>query len=335
MKGNPFLSDTFKTIWLKHFNCDKEYFVFDLIPKLEFVKSNYLPLFYNIGKTNTKGINYDLSETVNYKDYKGKVLIVYDVPDHTKISTLNNQPNLNSYKITQYPGFRCVLDNYSSLDEYMSDAISRKSRYKFKSYKRKIENAFSSCYKVYFGEISDKDYEFIFSYFKELLRKRFFNKKTVNNNLTPKEWEFYKDVTLSMIRKREAALFVIYDNEKPIAITLTNFSENIMYDVIRAFDIDYAKYRLGTVGIMKQLEWCIEHKLKALDFSKGYFEYKKRWSNQIYWFEYHIHYDIKSFLSYVLALAYNKYYSFKLFLRRHDLINFAHKLSFIRKKKSM
>ncbi|MEC3908032.1 GNAT family N-acetyltransferase [Tamlana sp. 2201CG12-4] len=335
MKGNPFLSETFKTIWLNHFNCNKAYFIFGIIPKLEFVKNKYLPVFYNIGKTNTKGISYDLSEAVDDKDCKGRVFIIYDVANHTKMNTISNQANLKSRKIVQYPGFRCMLNKYNSLDAYMSDALSRKSRYKFRSYRKKIENAFGARYKVYFGEISNEDYKFIFSYFKTLLKKRFFKKKTVNNNLTFKEWEFYKEVTLPMIRKKEAALFVMYDKGKPIAITLTNFSENIMYDVIRVFDIDYARYRPGTIGIMKQLEWCIEHKLRALDFAKGYFEYKKRWANQIYWLEYHIYYDKKSFLSCTLALIYSKFYDLKLFLRRHDLINFAHKLSFIKNKKKI
>ncbi len=335
MKRNPFLSETFKTIWLKHFNYEREYFTFNIIPKLEFVKNKYLRLYYNIGKTNTKGINYRVSKNIEDQDYKNRVFIVYDVPNHTKVKTRSNEPDLSLYKVIQYPGFRCVLDNYNSLNEYMADVISRKSRYKFRSYKRKIESSFNCRHKVFFGEVSDEEYHSIFARFKELLRKRFLNKKTINNNLTPKEWEFYKEVTLPMIRKKEAALFVTYDGEKPIAITLTNFSEKIMFDVIRVFDIDYSKYRLGIIGIMKQLEWCIEHKLKALDFSKGYFEYKKRWSNQIYWFEYHIYYDKKSLFSCLLALVYYRFYHLKLFLRRNDLIHIAHKLSFLRNKKNM
>ena len=334
MRNNPFLSETFKTTWLKHFNCGRRVFFFSIISKLAFVKNKFLPIYYSIGKTNTKGISYNLSDVIT-NDYKGKMYIVYDVPTHTKVSSKSNQPRLGTSKIIQYPGFRCVLQKYNSLNDYMLDVISSKSRYKFRSYKKKIENSFGSCYKVYFGEIDDHEYEIIFAHFKFLLRKRFFNKKTINNNLTSKEWQFYKEVTLPMIRNKEAALFVIFDNDKPIAVTLTNFSENVMFDVIRVFDIDYSKYRLGIVGIMKQLEWCIEHGLEALDFSKGFFEYKKRWSNQIYWFEYHIYYDKKSFVPCVLALSYNRFYNFKLFLRRNDLINFVHKILFLRNKKNM
>ena len=69
-----------------------------------------------------------------------------------------------------------------------------------------------------------------------------------------------------MIRNKEAALFVIYNQDKPIAINLVNFSDTTMLDVIRVFDIDYARYRLGVVGIMKQIEWCIENNFKAFLF---------------------------------------------------------------------
>ena len=68
--------------------------------------------------------------------------------------------------------------------------------------------------------MDDESYDYVFSYFKTLLRKRFFSKKTNNNNLNPQEWAFYKDVTLPMIRNKEAALFVTYDENKPIAITV-------------------------------------------------------------------------------------------------------------------
>ncbi len=330
MKRNPFLSDTFKTIWLKHFNCRSGVYFFNIVSKLAFVKTKLFPLYYNVGKNNTKGISYKLSNTSDHC-LKGKVAVICDIPTYSNTVTLENHPNLKLKKIIQYPGFRCVLKNYDTLDNYMLDVISRKSRSKFRSYKKKIEQTFGqSAYKVFFGDISDKDYTFIFEEFRALLKKRFIHKKTINNNLTPREWDFYKEVSLPMIRNKEAALFVIYDGEKPIAITLTNFSKNIMFDVIRVFDIDYSKYRLGIAGIMKQLEWCIENKMKALDFSKGLFEYKQRWSNDNYWFEYHIYYDKTSLIARFVAFFVILFYKFKLFLRRHDLINLAHRALFFR-----
>ena len=64
-----------------------------------------------------------------------------------------------------------------------------------------------------------------------------------------------------------------------------NFSEDTLFDAITVFDIDYSKFHLGSITIMKLIEWCIENEIKILDFSKGYFEYKRRWCTKIYDFE--------------------------------------------------
>jgi len=334
MKNNPFLSEVFTGIWLKHFAPEKSVFKFKMFESLSFVKNKFLPIYYNVGKTNTKAITYNLKIPA-LNNLKQKLFILYDVPTYLKLLSVNNEIGLKLIKITQYPGYRCYLKDYSNLDDYMLDIISSKSRRKFKSYKRKVDNSNSLNVKVYYGEINDDDYEFIFSYFKTLLKKRFLSKKINNNNLTPDEWAFYKKVTLPMIRNKSAALFVVFNNDKPIAITLTNFSENVMFDVIRVFDIDYAKYRLGVVSIMLQIEWCFNNKKNTLDFSKGFFEYKQRWANYTYWYEYHLYYDKKSLISLVLANVYSKYYYFKLFLRRHDLNYYVHKILFFRNRKKI
>jgi len=83
----------------------------------------------------------------------------------------------------------------------------------------------------------------------------------------PVEWEFYKEVAYPLILESKASLFVLYDNETPIAITYNYHSENIVFDAITVFDIDYIKY---------------------LDFSKRYFDYKKRICPIEYNFEYHV-----------------------------------------------
>lgn len=334
MMQNPFLSKTFKTTWLKHFNHGKEGFAFKFIQNLTFVKSKFLPIYCNTGKNNTKGIHYDFSDEKT-KSYKGRVFIIFDIPTYIKTKTPLKGSKVGFYRVTQYPGYKINLKGYNSLQEYKLDVISKKSRYKFKTYAKKIDSLVNVYHKVYYENIDDETYEYIFNHFKILLRKRFLSKKTNNNNLSPQEWAFYRDVTLHMIRNKEAALFVTYDQNTPIAINLVNFSDTTMFDVIRVFDIDYARYRLGVVGIMKQIEWCIENNFMYLDFSKGYFDYKKRWSNYPYWFEYHIYYDKKSLLACLLGLYFKQFYMFKLFLRRHNLVDYVHKLLFFRTKKNM
>ncbi|GAA3607082.1 GNAT family N-acetyltransferase [Flavivirga amylovorans] len=329
--NNPYLLDTFRSVWLNHFGDGEQPMAFSFVNSLTFIKHKKLPIYHNTGMTNTKGINYKLSNSIS-NDFKGKVFIICDVQGFINENNLEDT-NLGCYRVKQYPGYICDLKDYNSLQDYMLGVISKKSRYKFNSYKRKLESSYKIHYRMYIDNITPELYENLFSHFKRLLKKRFFDKKTVNNNLNPDEWAFYKEVTLPMILNKEAGLFVVYDDDKPIAITLLNFSKNKMVDVMRVFDIDYSKFRLGTVSIMKQLEWCIKNNFEALDFSKGYYEYKKRWANKPYWFEHHIYYDKSSLIAKILATLHKLFFAFKLFLRKKHITNYIHELNFFLNKK--
>lgn len=91
-----------------------------------------------------------------------------------------------------------------------------------------------------------------------------------------------------MILEKKASLFIIYDGEKPIGIMLNFMSNNILFGTMSVFDIAYAKYNVGSVNIMKLIEWCLNNHIKFLDFSKGHFDDKVRWTNVAYYFEYYI-----------------------------------------------
>ena len=73
---------------------------------------------------------------------------------------------------------------------------------------------------MHIGDISKSEYDFIFSEFRRLLEKRFTDKQVSNNNLNEKEWNFYYDVAYPLIVEKKAALFVVYDNDKPIGLSL-------------------------------------------------------------------------------------------------------------------
>ena len=125
---------------------------------------------------------------------------------------------------------------------------------------------FDIKYKMFWGDISKEEYDYVFNHFKQLLTKRFLDKQTVNNNLNSDEWDFYYDVAYPMILEKKASLFVIYHDAKPIGVTLNYLSEEILFDAITVFDIDYAKFHLGSINIMKLIEWCLERNFMALDF---------------------------------------------------------------------
>jgi len=181
---------------------------------------------------------------------------------------------------------------------------------------------------MYFGNLEKELYDTIFTRFKELLEKRFDEKQERNNNLDPDEWAFYYEVAYPMILEKKAGLFVVYQGDTPVAITLNYLSDIVLFDAITVFDIDYSKFHLGSVSVMGLIEWCLENSITTLDFSKGYFEYKKRWASRQYDFEYHIYFDKGSAGSRLLAFALKQFYRFKDYLRRNQVNLLFHKIAY-------
>ncbi|MET7030250.1 GNAT family N-acetyltransferase [Sediminicola luteus] len=264
-------------------------------------------------------------------DLNNKVLLIYDVPTFFDIDLSKSNSSLQLRKIKQYPGFLIRLDQYTDLGHYMSLSFSKSSRYKLNKYKKRLEDSFEISYKMFLGDISRDEYESVFEHFKILLEKRFLDKGITNNNLDPKEWNFYHEVAYPLIHEKKASLFVIYEGNTPIGVTLCYFSENILFDAITVFDIDYEKFHLGSVTIMKLIEWSLEHNIKVFDFSKGYFDYKKRWANEEYHFDYHVYHDSNSFTAKIIAWIIIAFFSLKQKLRDKKVNEKLHKLRFLLK----
>jgi hypothetical protein len=332
--SNPFTSKTFSDIWLRQFNKNQPCFEFKSIEGISFVKS-WLPLLYvNVGKTHTKGISYTLNEQEQL-DLKNKVLLIYDVPSFLDLELPTLNKNSQLHKIQQYPGFLIQLDTYSDLSHYMVSILSKSFRYKLNKYKKRLEDSFDISYKMFLGDISKEEYDFVFEHFKILLEKRFLDKGITNNNLDPKEWDFYYEVAFPMILKKKASLFVIYEGNSPIGVTLSYFSENILFDAITVFDIDYEKFNVGSVTTMKLVEWSLDNNIQIFDFSKGYFDYKKRWANKEYDFEYHVYHDSNSFTSRSIAHCIVTFFTMKQKLRDKKINEKLHKLRFLLKGKKV
>ncbi len=327
MNLNPFTTNTFTKIWLKHFSNDSTNILRGPFKDLQFYKTGKIPVYTNVGANHTKGISYTFDKN-NSESWKNKVFLIHDVPDYFNVDTTTSEPNLGNYKVTQYPGFLIDLSPYKDLADFMGKKFSKSSRYKLNKYKKRLEASFDIRYRMYRGEISKEEFDSIFDHFRNLLEKRFDDKEITNNNLDPKEWSFYYDVTYPMILEGTAGLYVIYQGDQPIGVTLNFFSENIMFDAITVFDIDFFKFHLGSVTIMKLIEWCLENGFKTFDFSKGYFDYKTRWSSLEYQFEYHIYYDKSSLKARCIASGLKLWYEQKQNLRKKGINERFHKFTY-------
>ncbi|UJH67006.1 GNAT family N-acetyltransferase [Allomuricauda sp. SCSIO 65647] len=327
MSKNPFTSNTFAHVWNQHFNQDKETVSFNGISGIGFIRTTVLPLYTNIGKNLTKGLTYTI-EKDNFTNLGHKALLIMDIPSIIKTGSAEYPPGLKVLKVEQYPGFLIDLAAFDDFDDYMRINFKKSSRYKLNKYKKRLEASFDISYKVFFGSIQKEAYDALFQQFRVLLEKRFAEKKVYNNNLESHEWDFYHEVTLPLIHEKKAALFVVLEKECPIAITLLYFDDDTVIDAITVFDVDYSKFHLGSCSIMKLIEWSMEKGYKKLDFSKGYFDYKRRWCTQKYQFEYHLLYNPKSPFSTGLAHTRAMFLRFKAYLRKKNVNWYVHKTTY-------
>ncbi|AUP77245.1 GNAT family N-acetyltransferase [Flavivirga eckloniae] len=326
MKTNPFTSKEFTSIWSKHFNHSKLPISFKFAEGISFVKNKYLPLYVNTGKNLTNGLSYRLNENEN--DYKNKVFFIYDIPEYINQSNLETG-SLKLKSVKQYKGYLANLENYSDLQNYIADNFSSRSRKAFKKYIKKLEEGFNINYKMYYGNnITKEQYDFIFDNFNRLFKKRYTEKQINNHFLTKKKWNYLKELCYPMILSKKASLFVIFDEDTPINISVNYMASNIVFGALTVFNTDYSKFNLGFIDIMKHLEWCIENNFQTFDFSKGDFEYKKRWSNKAYSFDYHILYDSNSVISSSIASFLSIYFKLKQYLRDKNIHEVFHRVLF-------
>ena len=105
MRNNPFTSEIFNTVWLKHFYDSKPSYKFNFIKNVSFYKKVFLPVYINVGKNLTKGVFYRLQKEHN--DFKGKIFLLYDIPDYFNVNEQVDFINkkLGVKKIYQYKGY--------------------------------------------------------------------------------------------------------------------------------------------------------------------------------------------------------------------------------------
>ena len=138
MSNTPFTSQIFIDIWKKHFVPNKLIRKFQFIEGVSFYKSNFLPVFFNAGKNLTKGNNYKIHD---YKDYKNKTFIIYDVLPHLKDDSVKLPKDIKILKSNQYPGFLIDLTKFSNIDEYLLKTFSKNTRMKMRKFSSRLDQS--------------------------------------------------------------------------------------------------------------------------------------------------------------------------------------------------
>ena len=329
MTNNPFLSKIFTEIWLRHFNDSKPSFSFNFISDLHFLKYKFLPIYINVGKNNTNGISYNISDLNQFNDYKKKVFLIYDVPTYFDLNLDLKDSALKINFINQYKGVLTDISKYESFEDLLQNKFKSKSRYNLKKKQRLLESNFNITYSVYDNRITLKEYEFLAKHLKHQITKRFEGLK--KHNRVVNSWPYYYDLMLSMLKEKKAVIVTVNRDNIPIGMTFNLLSNKVLFYSITTFDTDYLKYNIGHTTIMKILKWCFENNYEILDFSKGETEYKSRWMTKDYYFQNHILYDSESIFSTVIAKTISTYFRFKQFLRDKNINMLYVKMQFLTK----
>ena len=160
---------------------------------------------------------------------------------------------------------------------------------------------------MYYGAIEEEEYNRLFDRLKELMMRRFSQKKEENIELPV--LEEYRALLRNLILKKEACLFVIYHDSKPIDICMNLVYDNIVTSYNSSYDIDYEAFSLGSIDLMKHIEWCFEQGFDIFDMGRGDYLYKRRWTNYKYSYQRQMIYNPSSFYPMItsnLKMHYNQ-----------------------------
>ncbi|MGB3144589.1 MAG: GNAT family N-acetyltransferase [Maribacter sp.] len=319
LKDSPYNSSIYSRLWEKHYGEKVSTTIFKSIVGPQFVKSGVLNAYKNRTSNLTLQHYYEYN-SINEDELFNKLITIYDVPSYLKTTGKNDfSPRIKQKVVTEYNGFLIDMSLAASLEVYLKTQFNSKSRSKFRSYFRKLESSVDVAYKMFHGEISKENYEYLITHFYELSIKSFESRRINNKKLHDRNFEFIKEVFYELLLDKKACLFVMYDKDKPIGICLNYTSKDILFGDSTVYDLNYSNYNIGIIMIIKQLEWCFEKNIKRYDFSKGYFLYKEKWCNNVYKFEHHIIYDSKNIVVSIKAYFLYFFLSFKQYLREHKL----------------
>ncbi len=288
------------------------------------------PVYNNIVNTISGKTIYNNKESKT--ENNSNLYCIYDFPNYLKGSITSKYWKAKT--INTYKGSLILLKNYTNTQNYLKSKFNTPKR--FRIYQEKLEACFNIEYKSYYGNISKKNYDYLFEIFHEMLKKRFLEKKMKNHDLS--RWNVYHEIAYPQINSKEAVLFVIYSDGIPVSFYLNLLSNKTIYGYVKTYDIDYSKFSIGIINFIQQLRWCFDNEIEVYDLLKGNYPYKNKLIDTDFYYQKHVIYNSKSllatFLANVIIVKTQTFYSIVNILKKLNIDVVYHKiLDFIYKDK--
>jgi hypothetical protein len=254
----------------------------------DFFQKNHINPFYKYlyNNTNNKEV---LNKDFSTVDSIGNAIHeIKFIPSFFNLKTANIDSSYKLIKFQRVDNFQINLEGHTNAEGYIKSRMGAKSRSQLRRRLHRLETCFNIKYVFYYGNISKQDYDFLINKLEVLIKRRFVQRGDTYS--LKDKWADIKENTFQFILEKKASLFVIYAEDKPIDICLSYHFQNIMHHVIRSYDIDYSKFWVGQIDLLKQLEFCFANNFKIFDLMWGALIYKKRWSNTIIKYDHHFIY---------------------------------------------
>lgn len=246
----------------------------------DFSEKGEVPFFYEsiFNQTNSQSV-LDRKNVFKGISQKG-ITLVHLIPPYFNLH-LNG--NFKAIDVNTHNGYLADFSDFDTFNSYLLEQFNSNGRKLLKRRLSRLEKCFNIKYKVYYGQNIEKDhYHFLFGEFEKMIKARFSQRGQESSNLG--NWAFYLESSYDKVLHKQASLFVVYNDKKPIAISLNFLHQNIFTSAIDSYDIDFSKFGLGNMLIMKKMEWCFENAFSIFNMGYGDLKYKADWCNSIYKF---------------------------------------------------
>lgn len=258
-----------------------------------FFEKGQLLSFYTI--PNDKQNSFSIKKSDTFIKTK-KIYTVDLVPPFIK---LHLKENYNSFKYNYFEGFACNLNGFLNVQDYLTQQQGIKTKKNLNRRIKKLEKCFPITYKVFQGNIAQDIYFDLMASLKSMITIRFKQRNITHGDLG--DWDFYTNTCYDLITSKKACLYVIYNGDKPISISINYLSNTIFESAISSYDINYAKFGIGNILVYKKIEWCFENGYTLLNMRWGDYPYKREWCNNVYTYQSHITFNKGSIKNYIKA----------------------------------
>lgn len=258
-----------------------------------FERQKKIDCILKINYKDNNHIFYKSKKVLNNKKLKNTIFSIQVIPEYF---SLTYSPFFKSKIIKEFRiGYAAKLNAFNDVKSYVKNQYKDKhAREIFKNIKR-LETRCDINYVLFYGEIQKDQYNYIMDTFYNMITKRFKQRNDLNYRLD--EWKDLYDSIFDLIKLKRASLFVIYNVDKPIQISIQYHFQDILIYSLASYDINYSKFGLGNIAIYKQIDWCIKNGYNIFDLGHGDLIYKRRWSNLIYNYYHNIVYNPKNIKS--------------------------------------